>query len=158
MRSLASTRSRPWLAAFVLTVVLAASAVGISAQNAVAQCNGASCLPGSGYTWDNYWNCGLIYSGQWCYQPGNCLGVSCADRHTFGWGSADYDGSGTIFVYIGLSGGSAPRAALGGGYGLARTCWRNDCNDQDAYTMYGLVSWQKAGSTARHTIIGHAKA
>lgn len=153
------SRKRRYALAVTTTVVLCSVfALSMRPSEAAAQCNGTNCLPGSGYTWDRSWNCGLIYDNQDCFQPGNCLSVRCADLHTFGWGSADYDGGGRIFVNVFLGGGQAPRGALGGGFNLARTCYRNDCNDQDSYAMYGFVSWGTSGSTARHTIIGSGKA
>lgn len=127
--------------------------------DARAQCNGQSCLPGSGYTFDVNWNCGLIYGSnsgalQKCWEPGNCISgggaPACAHQHTFGWGSADYDGGGGVFVYIqtgNYSWGSVD-------WNLARACALSSCNDTTASSYLQVYH----NGTGRHTIYGHGKA
>lgn len=124
---------------------------------------GAAGLPGSGYTFDVTWDCGLIYGShsQSCYAPGNCLGTGCASSHTYGWGSADYDGGGSVQVrvYAGCSSagtcGNIPEF-YNYGTNLARACYDSfSCDDQDSRSYKMFVS---QGDSNRHTIYGHGKA
>ena len=121
------------------------------------------CLPGAGFTFDERWNCGLIHTGQFCYSPGNCLGASCAARHTYGWGSADYDGGGSAFVTVGPfcveSFCGSEDSFFGSDWGLVRACRFGTCVDQNYGRFVMYVQWSSSGSTtARHTILGHGKA
>lgn len=118
---------------------------------AAAYCEGTGCLPGSGYTFDKTYECGLIYERaiQECWYPG-VLGEPPGERHTWGWGSADYDGSGTVPVIV------LGELFFGHGNNLARACYANNCDDQNIYSLHILVGHTESG--ARHTIIGHAEA
>src|SRR3954470_3986429 len=154
--------SRTTPIAALLALVVAASALTVLADDAGRQCAGSGCLPGGGYTWDSgVWNCGLIYSNQACFQPGNCLGLSCARVHTFGWGSADYDGSGKPTVVVTAicieSFCTEADGFSAAGIKLARACRFNDCDDQD-YGGFKMGVQHAAGGTTRHTILGHGKA
>lgn len=112
-------------------------------------------LPGSGYTFDQYWNCGLIYSSQLCWYPG-VLGYNSSYNHSWGPGSADYDGSGSPRVSI--AGGTGSYTYFGAdGARLARACYSYTCNDQDSVQM-GMSVTHFAGGSIRHTINGHGKA
>ncbi|HZV76043.1 MAG TPA: hypothetical protein VFF79_20215 [Conexibacter sp.] len=138
-------RRRP-AARYVLCLgaLLAALAVvgGPASGVASADCTsgGSSCLPGSGYSFDSVWDCGVIAENVDCYANGN---------HTWGWGSASYSGSGSTYVCIRLSG-----YALGCGTNLARTCYAASCNDQSVVAFPASVE----NFGAPHTISGHAKA
>ena len=106
-------------------------------------------LPGEGYTFDMYFNCGVI-EGQKdaCFPPGT-KNIDNREDHTWGWGSADYDGSGDVAVCV-----------KGDGMGdcnpnLARACVYASCNDQDTGAMAIWVSHQH---THGHTVYGHGKA
>ena len=141
----------------IATVTLAAFAGWPS--EARAQCSGQTCLPGIGYTFDVQWNCGLIWGSnsgalQKCWEPGNCISEqvapACSHEHTFGWGSADYDGGGGVFVYI-----QTANYAWGSvDWNLARACALSNCNDTTAGSRLEV---HHNGST-RHTIYGHGKA
>jgi len=147
-------RARLCVATFVFVLVLLGGLP--STPSARAACSGSNC-PGSGYTYDRYWNCGLIYnvSIHSCYFPG-VLGNPQGYQHTWGWASADYDGGGT--VPVGVQGvddnGSVDFGASGSN--LARACYYSSCNDNgsdwlDVHVYHGSAS-------GRHTIYGHAKA
>jgi hypothetical protein len=134
--------------------------VGIAAANvsrdgvpaARAQCDQPpnTCLPGSGYTLDQTWSCGLLNSGRACFSPGTRV-IENANRHTWSWGSADYDGQGSIQVFI-------TAASFGAsGTNLTRACYFSSCNDQDSeFSVIWMSHYTPSG--AQHTIHGHAKA
>lgn len=124
-------------------------------DRATAQCEGSDCLPGGGYTYEDTWNCGPIYAQQACYQPGNCLSSICGDNHSFGFGSADYDGGGRIAVGISapcVSGCSGTFDAVG--INLARACARSNCNDVAPLRKMFVAQ----GDNNRHTVKGRGKA
>lgn len=102
---------------------------------------GSSCLPGSGYTLDWNWNCGAIGDGV------RCVGLG---GHTWGWASAAYNGSGSVYTCVQLAG-----YASGCGYNIARTCFSPTCNDQNVVAFAPSVI-NESGYV--HTILGHSKA
>jgi len=136
----------------IAAVALAAAAAAPKASAAFG-CSGTGCLPGSGYTFDRTWNCGLFYGypTQDCWYPG-VLGPPPSSKHTWGWGSADYDGVGHFDVAI-----SAPGGFFGRSDRLARACFFSSCNDQGGTLLDAFVR-HYAGSGIRHTIYGHTKA
>jgi hypothetical protein len=89
------------------------------------------CLPGSGYTLDVSWNCGAHTSAANCYYNG-VLSKAHAARHTWGWGSADFDGSGNPTVCVAAEGSTqtvwGQCAAK-----LVRVCAKSNCADDDNY-------------------------
>jgi hypothetical protein len=111
-------------------------------------------LPGSGYTFDRQWNCGLFYGNQSCWFNG-VLGYNSASDHSWGWASADYDGSGSVGVAV--AGGTNIQSYFGAsGTNLARACYLASCNDQDSRQMG--VDVAHPYDSQRHTIYGHAEA
>lgn len=99
---------------FAITVMpaLIAAVVLSAVSGAGAQCQGSGCLPGGGYSYDRHWNCGLIYGQiQSCFYPG-VLGRPSGQTHTWGWGSADYDGGGTVRVGLDASTPSQSSSAV----------------------------------------------
>lgn len=149
------------LALIVLCVCGVTAAVGTSAfvnttSSQAVGCSGDPCLPGSGYTLDSVWDCSVISRGTNCIANGTTTpmyGVS----HTWGWGSAAYNGAGSTSVLIENLGGDKG-TGLGmyaTGSNLARTCYLSNCNDQGSDSFLLLV--QNTGSNA-HTIYGHGKA
>lgn len=146
-------RSRRMLSAFVAVVLLVAAAWAVSASNppsAQAFCSGTGCLPGSGYTYDGTWNCGATTAV--CYEPGT-TNYGSAYIHTYGWGSADYDGAGATTVNLcAVSSGSCYFG--GAGTNLIRACYNDNCNDQNAIGLKLGVS----SPYESHTINGHGKA
>lgn len=151
--------------------VLAGGFVGdrlfLKEAQAVKDCTasaGASCYPGSDYTADFNWDCGPFYPTiQYCFEPTNCMSPICAHDHSYGWGSADYDGDGTVFVSIVATCSDKeptcnrnPDPPVWGGIaeGLVRACAVQSCNDVDVLWFVGVTHV----SDARHTIYGHAKA
>jgi hypothetical protein len=144
-----------WLLAVLVGIPITAGAVLGLAHRA-----GAQNLPGTGYTADYTWNCGqLAPSGtQTYYQPGNCLGPSCATRHSYGWGSADYDGTGTVGLEVATTCNSSgcPYNWGNQGFNLVRACYAYPgCNDQDAHLYFMDVRNLSAGY---RKILGHGKA
>jgi hypothetical protein len=113
-------------------------------------------LPGSGYTFDVTWNCGAIQtdSGEYCYYNGT-LSWSAATKHTWGWGSAAYNGTGTTWVCVEAQFDSGADSFGGCGTNLARSCYFANCNDQDS--VYLRMNVQNHGANA-HTIWGHGEA
>jgi hypothetical protein len=138
------------LALAITTVVVAAS------SESPAACAGTQCAPTTGYTYDRYWDCGPIYDNfiQSCWFPGY-LGRPTGNQHTWGWGSADWDGGGSIGV--GLDASTTSQSRFGGvGTNLMRACYYDGCYDQD-----GLLLDMRVFHTyreARRTIFGHGKA
>lgn len=131
------------LAALVtLTIVVA------STSPASAYCSGLSCLPRSGYTLDETYNCGFIDYGEICFYPGwlNRDGP----HHTWGFGSATYNGAGDADVYVASKFDSGTTAFFGHGTNLARACYEGNCNDQNSAFINHVVY-----PLTRHTVIGH---
>jgi hypothetical protein len=137
---------------FVALLLAAGICIAI-ATSAFASCSGTSCLPGSGYTLDSQWDCGTIdsTSGDACYANGT-LAWGNAVTHTWGWGSADYDGAGSTWVCIQAEGGSFGSC----GTNLARACFNTNCNDQSSSSFRLYVENYDGGT--RHTVYGHGKA
>lgn len=109
-------------------------------------------LPGNGYSFDQHWNCGQIsLRDEVCYAAGT-RDEAWADRHSYGWASADYDGGGSIKVCV------RTYRFADCGYNLTRACYYSSCNDQNVDKR--LIVWvsnaEENGS--RHTVYGHAKA
>ena len=154
-------RSQGRLRGCLLALVLVGVFASVPAP-AQTPCQGDSCLPTTGYTYDTHWNCGGFYGNQVCYQPGACLNYICADAHTFGWGSADYDGSASLNVRIAADPATAtafPSFSNSGG-SLARACRRRDCVDTDLADQryWERVSHDHLNHAHTHTIKGHGKA
>ena len=150
--------ARRAVAAFALIVAVSLGVLAVAEQSR-AQCSGTHCLPGPGYTFDKYWNCGGTYSGQSCFDAGNCLGFSCGTIRRIGWASADFDGSGQLPVRViamcydcSTSGGDWGSA----GIRLARACRYSDCRVNTNRAYFTAVGWD-GGGTNRHTIYGHSK-
>jgi hypothetical protein len=146
-------KARLVLVVSAVALALAAAAINASSGSAAYGCSGVGCLPGSGYTFDRTWNCGLFYGypTQDCWFPG-VLGQPPSSKHTWGWGSADYDGVGHFNVAI-----YAPGGFYSEGDRLARACFYSSCNDQGG-TLLDVLVRHYDGSGVRHTIYGHAKA
>lgn len=119
----------------------------------------SSCLPGSGYTGTPpQWNCGVLAVGSDCWSRDTSSGTTSFSNgtyHSWGWGSADYDGGGSTTVTICAK--SAPNdeaCAFGaGGTNLARACYYASCNDQDSWTGWKIL----IATYPAHTIYGKAR-
>lgn len=142
-------RVRGWAAVLFVALIGAAATLNFS-SSASAQ------LPGSGYSFDAYWNCGYLPSGRACAE-GDGGGIIDAGpgthTHTFGWGSADYDGFGSTQLSIDALPTGSGRTWGGRGENVARACFSATCNDQGSYQyiMYFTTS-------PSHTVYGHGKA
>jgi hypothetical protein len=146
-------------AALLAAVAAFGIAAALSAPSAQAICQSSSggCLPGSGYTLDVTWNCGVLASGgsDRCYYNATKSGAS-AITHTFGWGSSDYDGGGSTSV--GLDASTTSTSYFGGwGTNILRSCYNDNCNDQSG-TYMRMSVFQSDTNGAGHTIYGHGKA
>lgn len=136
------------LAVALFGILLLLSLTG-STDQARANCEGSGCLPGSGYTFDQSWNCGVIAPIQRCWYNATTSEGS-ATQHTWGWGSAAYNGAGNVYVCI----GTVPNYFIDCGTNLARGCFDSNCNDQDSIWFKEWV-YQNTGN---HTVWGHGKA
>jgi hypothetical protein len=137
----------------VLIGAAAVSAALVSATPAGAACGGYSCLPGSGYTFDQTWGCGVIPANGTCYAPG-VTSRSNAEAHTYGYGSAIYNGSGNPVICVAaiIQGGTyVPFGWCGNS--LARACYLDSCNDVGTATNMTVAPQNTA-----HTVSGHGKA
>lgn len=134
--------------AAALAVVLAVLAAG-HVQPASANCQGSGCLPGSGYTFDRTWDCGVIGPVVRCWYNAT-TSESSATQHTWGFGSAAYNGAGSVYVCV----GTAPNYFIDCGTNLARGCYDSNCNDQD-FIWFKEWVYQNTGS---HTVWGHGLA
>ena len=156
-------RSRTTGALVVMAVVIlttAAVLVGVTrlrTEPAIAQCSGSGCLPGSGYTFDRTWNCGSRPAGTKCWWPGYIAHPS-GRTHSWGFGSADYDGSGQVNVTVtGCSWIETTQCLVhfsASATNLARACWYASCNDQD----HLLVDLWVRNNQGPARVIGHGKA
>jgi hypothetical protein len=117
------------------------------AAHADCTTGGSSCLPGAGYTEAPTWDCGAI-STETCYYFGT-TSASFATARSWGWGSASYGGTGTVFVCI-----QGDVYFVGCGDNLARACFLASCDDQDSVAFNIAVE----NFTGTHTINGHAEA
>jgi len=142
---------RPWRSLVCSVAALAALLVCLTAGPAAADCTtgGSSCLPGTGYTLDDTWNCGAIAAPTVCYFNSQTNAGSATSR-TWGWGSAAYNGTGNVYVCI--NGGSYFYAC---GTNLARACYQANCNAQGSNSF---LMWVENPSSPAHTIFGHGKA
>jgi hypothetical protein len=114
-------------------------------------CQGNSCLPTTGYTIDETWNCGQIHSEVSCYFR-EVTTLRSATLHTWGFGSASYNGEGSVSVTI--EAGTPELSYFGGtGTNLMRSCYELGCADQDSISMHEQVS-----NGGFHTIFGHGEA
>jgi hypothetical protein len=141
------------LAAFLAASAATGAMTGVASADCVSP-GGTGCLPGSGYTYDSTpWDCGAINSldGTYCYANGT-LTQGSGVRHSYGWGSAAYNGAGTTTVQIILYNHSSSS-----GTNLARVCWFASCDDQTTDPIWALVGNFSTGGT-RHTVFGHAEA
>jgi len=139
----------------LLAIALALAAIGLTSApggaSAALGCSGVSCLPGSGYTVDRTWDCGQIHSETLCFYNG-VTSRGSAILHTWGWGSAAYNGEGSVSVLLDAS--ISTLSFFGGaGTNLIRACYNENCNDQEAQLMHMDVS-----NTGFHTIFGHGEA
>lgn len=131
--------------------LLCALGLAFAPGHASAFCQGNSCLPGSGYTFEDVWNCGQIHSEVNCYYK-EVTSESSATTHTWGFGSASYSGEGNDEVRLDAH---THELSYFGGWGtnLIRACYENNCNDQDSIFMY-----EDVGNAGFHTISGHGEA
>ena len=128
------------------------SGFGWHTSVASASCSGATCLPGTGYSYNNYFDCGVIDPWVKCWNEGT-KSYSSGRSAGYGYGSASYSGAGSTGVNI--AGETTSVSYFGdGGLNLARACYSNSCNDQDAVFMH--LSVESTGTN--HTITGHAEA
>lgn len=144
------------LALAVLCLCGAAFAAGTSAvlqpERSLADCSGTSCMPGSGYTLDTTFDCGVILAAT-CYANGTTIRAN-AVRHRYGWASSAYNGAGS--TNVGLCGYDGTVCYFGGtAVDLVRACYYDSCNAQTAVNLWLYV--QNQGAYA-HTIFGHGKA
>lgn len=107
---------------------------------------GSTCLPGTGYdpNPEVQWSCVINTAN--CYWN-SVTDIRLASFDDFGWGSAAYNGAGTVFVCV--RGGSV---FVGCANNLARACYSASCNDQDIVNIELYVQNQ---SGVTHTIEGH---
>lgn len=142
----------------LLGVIAACTCFAVLAPSADADCTsgGSSCLPGSGYTFDQSWNCGSIadYPVECFYRE--TTRAESATTHTWGWGSAANNSGGTYYVTIRATGSAGRIWFSGGGNNLARACYQANCNDQEETLLRMQVSHWEAG--LRQTIWGHGEA
>jgi hypothetical protein len=140
------------MAGMVAVVMLV---LALSSSRADAFCQGTSCLPGSGYTQDTTWNCGVLGTSATCYANGATI-IGNAVLHTWGWGSAAYNGAGNVGVCLNAVNSAGTQAFWGDcGTNLARaSALDQPCNDQDS-TNYKLGVFLQGSNP--HTIHGHGK-
>jgi hypothetical protein len=140
--------------AVLMAIVLCACAL-----NAAGAWGQSGPLPGSGYTATYSYNCGVLHDGgpnQFCFSQGTRSAAN-ASYHTYGWGSADYDGTnpGSVLVCTNLEITGAGNCD----YNYARACvYPPQCNDPgDSSNWRGRhVVW--LASSPPHTVNGKAKA
>jgi hypothetical protein len=136
---------------FTCALMVSALSLALGASHASAFCQGLGCLPGSGYTVDRTWDCGQIHSEVNCFYNGVTSRAS-AGEHTWGFGSAAYNGEGSTTVRLDAS--TSTFSFFGGaGTNLIRACFNDNCDDQDSTMMDELV-----GNSGFHTIFGHGEA
>lgn len=140
---------RPWRSFLLGAVSLTALLLCLCSGSASACISGgAGCLPGTGYTYDNVWNCGTITVGDDCYSTGVLNTRTGARFDNWGWGSASYGGSGNLYVCV-------ETGSFGGcGTNLARACYQANCNAQTLVDMY---LWVENTERSSHTVSGHGK-
>jgi len=131
--------------------LLCALSLAFTPSRAHAFCSGLGCLPGTGYTIDRTWDCGQIHSETLCWFNGVTSRAS-ATQHTWGFGSAAYNGEGSVSVAIEATTGTIDPFGSSG-TNLARACFENNCNDQESTSLYENVS-----NSGFHTIFGHGEA
>ena len=154
--------------------LLAALVTAVATGPAASPASAGGPLPGSGYTYENYFNCGSINWSTDCWSPGSCAQArstshpGCAVQHSYSWGSADEDSSHGLTVFIDARWNSGD-TNYGNYWGYsdlntARGClnWATGCDDQDAayYTM--RIGWfdddTSFGGGEYFTIYGHGEA
>lgn len=129
-----------------------AAAATLRVEPSGAGCSGTGCLPVGNYTLDTNYNCGQIV-WEACYANGTTSAGSAVQHH-YGWGSAAYNGAGSINVgFAAVNGGTAYFAGFG--TNLARGCYYASCVPQGATNLKFYV-YQVSG--VAHTVWGHAKA
>jgi hypothetical protein len=144
----------------LIALLLAVGVATLSSRTPQAEawgyggCHSQSCLPGSGYYGNRYWDCGLLDRVNVCYiSASNGAGttnVNDALVAGWGWGSADYDGGGSTTVCT-----TTWNTSNGGVFSdcetnLARACYFSNCDDQDTYALV-----QGIQTDPSHTIYGH---
>jgi len=140
---------RPWRSLLLGAVSLTALLLCLGPGTATACINGgAGCLPGTGYTFDDIWNCGTITEGEQCFHDGTLSSGSASVRF-WGWGSASYGGTGEYWICV-----RTARYFGGCGTNLARACAIVDCNAQSSVSM---TLWVENTTRTFHTISGHGK-
>lgn len=141
-------RARLLLRTFTCVAVsLAATLLLALAAPAGADCTtgGSSCLPGTGYDDPQVqWSC--VVNTANCYWD-SVTDPRFASLDDFGWGSAAYAGTGSVFVCIRGDG-----VFVGCAYTLARACYSASCNDQD---IVNIELYTQNQSGVSHTIEGH---
>jgi hypothetical protein len=140
---------RPWRSFLLGAVSLTALLLCLCSGSASACVRGGpSCLPTTGYTYDNVWNCGTITVGDDCFSTGVLNTRTGARFDNWGWGSASYGGSGTLFICV-------DAVNFGGcGNNLARACAQASCAAQTSVNLY---LWVENTESSFHTISGHGK-
>lgn len=136
-----------------VAVSLTAAWLIAAATPADATCTnggGSNCLPQSGYTTDEIWSCSVNTAP--CYHD-STTSAGSATFTDWGWGSADYSGTGSVYVCVQGAYGRT-EYFTGCAYGLARACATLTCDDQDSFLML-LAVLNQSGVT--HTINGHGK-
>ena len=149
MSLLAKRRALPVATIAAVLAIAFATLAGSHVDSASANCQGSGCLPGSGYTFDQQWNCGVIGPVVRCWYNAT-TSESAATSHTWGFGSAAYNGSGSVYVCTGTS----PNYFIDCGTNLARGCYDSNCNDQ-GFIWFKEWVYQNTGS---HTVWGHGLA
>lgn len=155
MASSSCAVSRPYSAAILRfligALIVGALSLAFAPSRASAFCQGLGCLPGSGYTFERVWDCGQIHSETICFYNG-VTSRGSATAHTWGWGSAAYNGEGSVTVLLDAS--ISTFSYFGGaGTNLIRACYNDNCNDQESVLMDMDVA-----NTGFHTIFGHGEA
>lgn len=147
------TGRRPWrsllrIVASLATVLLLSTA---AAGPATADCTtgGSSCLPGTGYTTDDIWGCGVIGDRDDCYFDSAKNNPGLATPRSWGWGSASYTGAGDAWVCV-----NGATYFFACATDLARACYYASCLDQSVASFLIYVE----NFTGLHTISGHAQA
>jgi hypothetical protein len=85
------------------------------------------------------------------FGPGSC---SDGSQHTYGFNSADYDGSGTPTICAAAEYPSGLDSFGWCGPRLARSCFSTSCNDQDSTLFVVYIQFP----SSRHTGYGKGKA
>jgi hypothetical protein len=133
-----------------LTVMLVVCAVA-----AVRGEPAAADPPGTGYSFDSYWGCGVIPAGGDCWDHGT-FNFNNAVNHTTGWAYTIYQGTGDTFVCVEIySPGPHNFDDSTCNTDEAAVCYRSTCNDQDGNPDIRTTMFP---AYHNHTLAGHLKA